>query len=105
MWVPANSEYSGYVQEYTGSARATDSGRAALVLPKQTQVFRGGGPLHSAILSCIAICSCQSAKVFLSRGLLGCSYMQILAAAYTFRYQRAMELALVNEICRDCQVS
>lgn len=97
MWVPANSEYSGYTQEYTGSARATDSGRAALLLPKPTQVFRGGGRLHSAILSCIAIRSCQSAKVFLSRGLLDCSYMQILAATYPFRYQRAMEWELALE--------
>ena len=59
------------------------------------------------LTSFIATCTCQSAKIFLRKGMTDCSYMQILAAAYPFKYQKAVEMAmtLVNEICRDSHVS
>jgi len=57
--------------------------------------------------SFIATCICQSVKVFLRKGMPDCIYTQILTAAYRFRYQKVVEIALtlVNEICRDSHVS
>lgn len=71
-------------------------------------VLREEGPICSSILrSFIATCSYQSAKAFLRWGMPDCSYMQILAATYSFRYQKAVEMALTlaNEICRVSHVS